>query len=188
MKAHRVSGPAWWLAMLWAGLGVAGSAYAFVWSLQPVTNSAWGDFIWAGEPAVLSNAAGVGAAAWFLLAIPVLIAGLVRLFRRKPGRGRVAAWVTTWVASVALMIEAAYWAGFSPRTTYPCAHWGRPSWCSFDGWGPSIVIWGELPICAAFLALGAVETWILAGQPSRSLERQAGANSSEDRLPRGTSS
>ncbi len=29
-------------------------------------------------------------------------------------------------------------------------------------YGPAIVIWGELPLCAAFLALGAVVTWILA--------------------------
>jgi len=72
--------------MLWVGVGVAGSAYAFVWSLQPVTNSVWGDFIWAGEPAVLSNAAGLGAIAWFLLTIPVLIAGLVRLFSTEAGR------------------------------------------------------------------------------------------------------
>jgi len=134
---------AWWLAMLWAGLGVAGSACAFVWSLHPLTNSVWGDFIWAGEPADIANAAGLGAIAWLLLTIPVLIAGLVRLFRRKPGDGRVAAWVTTWVMSVLLMFLAAYWAGLSPRTTYPCTHWGHPSWCSFNDWGSSIVICGR---------------------------------------------
>ncbi len=132
--------------MLWVGVGVAGSAYAFVWSLQPVTNSVWGDFIWAGEPAVLSNAAGLGAIAWFLLTIPVLIAGLVRLFRRKPGDGiRVAGWVAAWTAGVVLKLLAAYSAGFSPRVTYPCAHWGNPSWCSFDGWGERDREWHLAP-------------------------------------------
>jgi hypothetical protein len=64
------------------------------------------------------------------------------------------------------MFLAAYAAGFSPGATYPCAHWGHPSWCSFNGWGPSIVIWPELPLCAAFLALGVVMAWILA-RPAR---------------------
>ena len=64
------------------------------------------------------------------------------------------------------MFLAAYSAGFSPRVTYTCAHWGHPVGALFQGWGPSIVIWGELPLCAAFLGLGAVETCILA-KPAR---------------------
>ena len=166
MKAHPVSGPAWWLAMLWVGLGVAWSGYAFVWSLQPVTNSD-GDLMWAGEPRVVSYAYALAVIAWLLLTIPVLIAGLVRLLWRKPRDGsRVAGWVAAWAAGVALMGLAAFSAGFSPPVTYPCAHWGHPSWCTFYGWGPSVVVWPELPLCAAFLALGVVMASILA-RPAR---------------------
>jgi len=163
MKAHVFVGPTWWLGTLWVGLGVAASVYTFVVSAQQLNSSDSGVPSWAGEPRVLEAAAELGATAWILLAIPVLVVTLVRLGRRKPFSGiRLAASVGAWIADVALMLLAEWWSQASPRATYTCRYSANQSWCSMNEFGPAIVIWGELPLCAAFLALGAVVTWILA--------------------------
>src|SRR6266567_2103847 len=167
MKAHVFVGRAWWLGTLWVGLGVAASVYTFVVSAQQLNSSDSGVPSWAGEPRVLEAGAELGATAWILLTIPVLVVTLVRLGRRKPFSGiRLAAWVGAWIADVALMLLAEWWSQASPRATYTCGHSADSSWCSMNEFGPAIVIWGELPLCAAFLALGAV-TWILARPAQR---------------------
>lgn len=81
----------------------------------------------------------------------------VRQERARDGI-RWCAWIGSWIAGVALMVlalgAASGWlAGNGPvDPTQPSSTWGSP--------GP-VVGWGELPICAAWLALGAVMTWIL---------------------------
>ena len=164
MKAHRLSGPVWWLAMLWVGLGAAGSVYAFVCSAQRLDLNNARVPAWVGEPMMLGNAAAWGAVIWLALALPVLAVGLVRLGRTKPrDESRRAAWVCTWIAGVALMWLAAYWGQDTPRPTDTCS---PPGNCVLNAYGPAVVIWGELPLCAAFLALGAIVTWVLA-QPAK---------------------
>jgi hypothetical protein len=77
---------------------------------------------------------------------------------------------------VALMVlalgAASGWlAGNGPvDPTQPSSTWGSP--------GP-VVGWGELPICAAWLALGAVMTWILAAPHSRNVPENSGRSTSQ---------
>jgi hypothetical protein len=160
MKVHRLSGPVWWLAMLWVGLGAAGSVYAFVCSAQRLDFNNARVPAWVGEPWIIGDAAGWGAAIWLVLTIPVLAAGFVRLGRTKP-RNEIlwAAWVCTWIAGVALMWLAGLWGQDISRPTYSCS---PPGDCALNAYGPAVVIWRELPLCAAFLALGAIVTWVLA--------------------------
>jgi hypothetical protein len=167
MTAHKLSGPVWWLAMLWVGLGVAGSVYAFVCSAQRLDFNNARVPAWVGEPGMIGDAAGWGAVIWLVLTIPVLAVGLVRLGRAKPrDETRRTAWVCTWIAGVVLMWLAAVWGQDTPRPTYTCS---PPGDCALNAYGPAVVTWGELPLCAAFLALGAVVTWVLARptQPQR---------------------
>jgi hypothetical protein len=128
-------------------------------------------FQWNGEPRVIIAVGALAAAVWMLLAIPVLVAGLARLRRRKSRDGiRRYTWIGIWIAGVALML-----------LTYVAAF----RW--LDGNGPVVptegtalpspgpaVGWGELPICAAWLALGAVMTWILAAPHGRSVPENGG--------------
>ena len=119
---------------------------------------------------MLGAAADLGATIWLALTIPVLIAGLVRVCREKPRRAiRMAAWTGAWIAGVARMFVAVWWSQKFPRATYTCGHSASASWCSLNEFGPAVVQWGELPLCAAFLALGVFVTWTLArpAQPLR---------------------
>jgi hypothetical protein len=128
-------------------------------------------FQWNGEPWVIIAAGTLAAAVWMLLAIPVLVAGLARI-RRSVSRDGIwrYAWIGIWIAGVALMVLT-YVASF---------RW-------LDGNGPVVptegttlpspgpaVGWGELPICAAWLALGAAMTWILAAPHSRNVPETSG--------------
>jgi hypothetical protein len=115
---------------------------------------------WNGEPGVIIAVGALAAAVWVLLAIAVLVAGLTRFVAVLTRFGddiRGYAWLGFWIAGVALMVlalvAASGWlAGNGPvDPTQPSSTWGSP--------GP-VVGWGELPICAAWLALGAVMTWI----------------------------
>jgi hypothetical protein len=160
MKAHRLGGPVWWLAMLWVGLGAAGSVYAFVCSAQRLDFNNARVPAWVGEPAMIGDAAEWGAVIWLVLTIPVLAAGFIQLGRTKPpDEGRRLAWVCTWMAGVALMSLAVILGQDTPRATYSCS---PTMGCGLNAYGPAVVIWGELLLCAVFLALGAIVTWVLA--------------------------
>ncbi|MGH3219435.1 MAG: hypothetical protein ACRDPY_12115 [Streptosporangiaceae bacterium] len=114
---------------------------------------------WNGEPGVIITVGALAAAVWVLLSIAVPVAGLARFGRRQSRDDiRWYEWIGVWITGVALMVMALGAAG---------------SW--LDGNGPVVptegstlpspgpaVSWGELPVCAAWLALGAVMTWILA--------------------------
>jgi hypothetical protein len=79
-----------------------------------------------------------------VLTIPVLVAGFIRLRGWRPGRLlRAAAWAGAWAAGFALMV--------------PATDWSTPG--VYDH---AVVSWIQLPICAAFLALGVAMTRIVA--------------------------
>jgi len=150
VKVPGIGGRAWWLSILWVVLGAALTGYTFFVTTRPFTNADFWIPLWNTEPTVLAITAYLAVAAWLVLAIPVLVAGFVQL--RGPGPGswlRAAAWVAAWVAGLALMRQTGVWSEYpAPNVTY----------------GPAVVSWGELAICATWLALGAVMTLILAGQ------------------------
>ncbi len=114
---------------------------------------------WNGEPGVIIAAGALAAVVWMLLAFAVLVAGLARFGRRESRDDiRRYAWIGIWIAGVALVVLA-YVAAFrwldANGPVVPAVGTTLPSP------GPAVG-WGELPICAAWLALGAVMTWILA--------------------------
>ena len=158
IKAHKVGGPGWWLLVPWVGLGVAGAGYCFVLSTQRMTElcNLGAAPSWVGEPSVIVTAATIGGWAWFLLAMPVLAAGLVQLRAwRAASMPRAGAWAGAWAAGLALMVLAGQWPPEGPV----CG--------SETGYYTAGLAWAELPICIAFLALGAVMTRILARPPQQ---------------------
>ena len=155
----RVRGWVWSLSMLWVVAGVAETGYVFYTTTKPFT---WADVNlgiegWSADPEAVRITVVLATAAWLALPIPVLITGFIRLRGWRPGDWfRGAAWAGAWIAGFALMYQA-----FGPWGTYP----GSPG-CPCAGMprigSPAVVSWGELAICAAWLVLGAVMTWILA--------------------------
>jgi hypothetical protein len=144
----RVRGWTWLLSMLWVVIGAGGAIYATVAFSHPGYGEGWlipPTIQWPGEPQVI-NAVGVLAeVAWVLLPGPLLVAGFVRLRGWRPRNWlRVAGWAGSWVAGLALMDQAAGWAAAGVYGTR------------------GVLSVGEMAICAAWLMLGAVMTWILA--------------------------
>ena len=139
----RGRGWVWWLSMLWVVMGAGGVVYAFVCtSVGCTTNQCTNDeflfLLWNGEPWVIAAVGNLAETAWPLLAVIVLAAGFVRLrgWRRRNWL-RTAAWAGAWVAGIALIVLVAVVGGLGSEA---------PS----VGWGAL-----ELPILAAWLALGA---------------------------------
>ncbi len=133
---------------MWACLGAAAGGYVFLLSIQPVpVPDDYGGFLvpepWSG---VLWGAGAVGFLLWLGLTIPLLLIGLrsLRWFARG-GRRRSIAWVTAWTSGLALMLLI-----FVAQNVPPVPYMGR-----------AIVSWGELPICAGFLVLGGIMTWLI---------------------------
>jgi hypothetical protein len=135
----------WWLSMLWVAMGAGGTLYAFVCTTvgcttNQCTNAEFWLPMYDGEPWVIGAVANLAQMAWPLLAALLLVAGFVRLrgWRRRNWL-RTASWTGAWVAAFVLMglIVVAGWAWANSPT-------GAPD-----------VAWGELPVCAAWLALGA---------------------------------
>ena len=99
----------------------------------------------------------LGVIPWVLTLGLILILGVVYFHRVAPGRHLwQVAWVGTVAAGVALI---ALMADMQISPTLPYT-------------GPTIVSWGELPVSAGFLALGAVMIALLTG-PARSSSRRA---------------
>jgi hypothetical protein len=151
MGCLRVRGWVWLLSMLWAAIGTGGAGYAFVMSTQTCNNACVRDTFlfpeWTGEPAVILAVSALAAGVWILLAVPLLVAGFVRLRGWRPRNWlRAAAWAGAWVAGFALLGLAIF---------------SALAWQ--DGSGAPNVAWGELPIFAVWLALGAVMTRVLSG-------------------------
>jgi hypothetical protein len=146
-----VRGWVWWLSMLWVVIGASGVGYVFVCTVQGcTTNQCTNDEFWFplynGEPGVIAAVGALAAGAWLLLAVPLLVAGFVRLRGWRPRSWlRAAAWAGAWVTGFALIGLAAF-----------------SAWAWANGSGAPSVAWGELPILALWLALGAVMTQIQA--------------------------
>lgn len=93
----RVRGWAWFLSILWAGTGAAGAAYIFVLSTHLPAIPTYSRIpCWVGEPGVMIAAGELGAAAWLVLAIPVLVTGLIRLQSRELGAVALGRRVACW--------------------------------------------------------------------------------------------
>ncbi len=144
----RVRGWTWLLSMLWVVIGAGGAIYATVAFSHP----GYGEGLlippniqWPGEPQVVIDVGVIAELAWGLLSGPLLVAGFVRLHGWRPRNWlRAAAWAGSWVVGVALMNQAADWAAAGMRGA------------------SGVLSAGEMAICAAWLMLGAVMTWILA--------------------------
>ncbi len=133
--------------MLWVAAGAVITGYIFYATTHPYISAdiAGTGFIgFSAGPAAVQIAAVLALVAWMALPLPVLIAGLIRLRGwRLANWIRTAAWTGAWIAGAALLSLARAW-GSSPG-----------------------VSWGELAICAAWLVLGALMTWVLAVPPAR---------------------
>jgi len=150
----RARGWVWMLSMLWVVAGAVVTGYFFYVTTQPWTMEI-GIQGWSTDPLAVQIALGLALVAWLALPVPVLMTGFIRLrgWRRRHWL-RAAAWAGAWIAGFALMDltgVCAEYPGNSPATS-----------------GPAVVSWGELPIWAGWLVLGAVLTWILAGPAPRS--------------------
>lgn len=151
----RQRGWVWMLSMLWVLIGAGGADYAFVCAMRgcttvQCTNDEFLFPIYNWEPWLIATVGGLAAILWFLLAMPLLVAGIIRLrgWRLRNWRP-TAAWAGTWAAGVVLMAAAAGVGGLGA-----------------DGPGAA-VSWAEFPILAAWLALGAAMTSVLAKRPAR---------------------
>ena len=135
--------------MLWVVFGAGGALYGLICATVGCTTR-WctGEEFWFlpfnGEPAVIGDVAALAVVVWVLLTVPLLVAGFVRLRGWRPRNWRpAAAWAGAWVAGCALMAVAVVVAGIGSDA--PSLGWGA----------------GELPIFAAWLALGAKVNRIL---------------------------
>ncbi len=145
----RGHGWVWRLSTLWVVLGAGGGGYAFVCTTvgcttNQCTNEEFLFVLWNGEPWVIAAVGNLAETAWPLLTVLLLAAGFVRLrgWRRRNWL-RTVAWAGAWVAGIALMALLAVVAGLGSES--PGLYWGAL----------------ELPIFAAWLALGAKMTQVL---------------------------
>jgi hypothetical protein len=163
----RVRGWTWLLSMLWVAAGVVITDYLFYVTTKPFS---WADVTsgiegWSADPVAVQIAVVLAQVAWLALPLPVLIAGFIRLRGGRPANWlRAAAWAGAWIAGAALMARASAWGQYPEGS---CPHGYQNSMvCPIPS--PAVVRWGELPICAAWLVLGAVMTRILAVPARRS--------------------
>jgi hypothetical protein len=146
----------WCLSMLWAALGAAGAGYDFILSMH-VPEAVYigvGLPSWVGETDTTYIAGQLGAMAWLLLTIPVLVTGLVRLRRAE----WALCWAAAWAAGLALAFPVADWQPAAPAV-WACS---KNQGCALAGYRYAVVSWGELAVLAGWLALGAALTLILA--------------------------
>jgi hypothetical protein len=163
----RVRGWTWLASMLWVAAGAVNTGYFFYITTKPWTaaDQNLGIEGWSADPVAVQIAVVLAIASWLALPIPVVIAGFIRLRGWRPANWlRATAWAGAWVAGVALLPQASVW-GQYPLDSCPNRPLTAPQ-CPFGS--PAVVSWGELAICAVWLVLGAVMTWILAVPARRS--------------------
>lgn len=173
----RVRGWTWLLSMLWVMGGVAWTGYEFYVTTKPYgyvgpLEGLSSDGLSAGPVAVRVAVVLVYVAslAWLVLPLAALVGGFIRLGRRQRNWHFAVGWVGALVAGCYLIRLAALYSDYPPGSindstcTRPLSD-GTFN-CTLSG--PAVVSWGELAICAAWLALGAVMTWILARPARRS--------------------
>jgi hypothetical protein len=157
----RIRGWTWLASMLWVAAGAVNTGYFFYITTKPWTaaDQNLGIEGWSADSVAVQIAVVLAIAAWLVLPIPVVIAGFIRLRGWQSANWlRAAAWAGAWIAGVALLLQASVW-GQYPLGSCPNRPLTAPQ-CPFGS--PAVVSWGELAICAVWVALGAVMTWILA--------------------------
>jgi hypothetical protein len=155
----RVRGLTWLLSMLWTAAGAVLAGYLFYNSTQP-----WYQAIgipgWSTDPLAVQITLCLAIATWLALTLPVGIAGFIRLRAWRPANWlRAAGWAVTWIGGLALAYLAIGW-GQSPSGNLFVVGDSNP--------GTPVIVWEYLWICAAWLVLAAVMTWILAVPARRS--------------------
>ena len=156
----RVRGWTWLLAMLWVAAGAVGTGYTFY-----VTTKPWDPDLgipgWSTDPVVVQIILVLAIIAFLALPVPALIAGFIRLRGwRRQNWLRAAAWASAWIAGVGLSALASAWGQYPLHSCLHMPPGAIPPQCPYGS--PAVVSWGELPVCATWLVLGAVMTWILA--------------------------
>ena len=162
----RVRGWTWLLSMLWVAAGAVITGYFFYVTTKPWTAADMnlGIVGWAATPVPLQVVVALAYIGCMALLIPVPIAGFIRLRGWRRGyRLRALAWAGAWIACVGLMALGSDWEQYPLHSCPHMPQGGIPPQCPYGS--PAVVSWGELAICAAWLVLGAVLTWIL---PARS--------------------
>jgi DNA-binding PadR family transcriptional regulator len=157
----RVRGWTSLLSMLWVAAGAVITGCLFYDSTKPysLADATLGIPGWSTTPVAVQIAVVLSIVVWLALPIPVLVAGFVRLRGWRPGNWpRAVAWAAAWIAGVALMRQSVGPWGTCPTSpARACGVMPRIG-------SPGVISWGELAILAAWLVLGAVLTWVLAGQ------------------------
>jgi len=186
----RVRGWTWLLSMLWVMGGVARTGYEFY-----VTTKPYGyvglpfEGLSAGPVAV--RIAGVlvlvAGLTWLVLPLPALVGGFIRLGRRQRNWLFAVGWAGALAAGCYLIRLAALWSDYpgGPINDSTCTRPLSDGTFNCTLSGPAAVSWGELAICAAWLALGAVMTWILARPARRSPDTTSRASHEASRWPPG---
>jgi len=151
----RARGWAWLLSILWVAAGVVINGYVFYLTTMPLLP----------ENAVPLQIVIAPAVAVFCAAlIPAPIAGFIRLRGWRRGNWlRATAWAGAWIAGLALFWLSNWW-GRYPLNSCPNRPLTAPQ-CPYGS--PAVVSWGELPLCAAWLVLAVLMTWVLAVPPAR---------------------
>ncbi len=161
----RLRGWTWLLSMLWVVAGAVGTGYDFY-----ITTKPWDPDLgiqgWSTDPVALQITLVLAIIAFLALPLPALIAGFIRLRGWRRGNWlRAAAWACAWIAGVALSALAGAWSEYPLHSCLNMPQTAVPPQCPYGS--PAVVSWGELPIFAAWLALGAVMTSALAKPPTR---------------------
>ena len=146
----------WCLTIPWAILGAAEAGYDFILSAHVPEAQYTGLPSWTTESSAILLAADIGAYAWVLLTIPVLVAGLVRV----GSNWRAPAWTGLWLAGILLIIPVGSWAPSAPPV-WSCTK-DRPIFnCTLIGYKYAVISWGELAVLAGWLAVCAAMILIL---------------------------
>jgi PadR family transcriptional regulator PadR len=157
----RVRGWTSLLSMLWVAAGAVITGFLFYNSTKPYTlaDASLGIPGWGTTPQAVQIAVVLSIVVWLALPLPVMAAGFVRLRGWRPRNWlRAVAWAGAWIAGFALMRQAVGPWGTCPTSpARACGVMPRIG-------SPAVVSWGELAVLAAWLVLGAVLTWVLAGQ------------------------
>jgi hypothetical protein len=172
-----VRGWVWLLSMLWVGAGATYAGYAFYITTKPWPGPDLGIIGWSEIPMPIQIVIALATVVLCVALVPVPIAGIIRLRGWRRGNWlRTSAWAGTWIAGVALIYLAGSWVQYPLDTCHNPPGTAVLSQCPPGS--PAVVSWGELPICAAWLVLGILMTWILAVPAARrsdvpSISRQA---------------
>jgi hypothetical protein len=157
----RVRGWTWLLSMLWIAAAAVGTGYDFYITTKPWPGPNLGIPGWSTDPVLVQITLILGIIAFLALPVPALIAGFIRLRgRRRRNWLRAAAWAGAWIAGIGLSELAGVWGEYPLHSCPHLPPGGIPPQCPYGS--PAVVSWGELPVCAALLLVGAVMTWILA--------------------------